>query len=269
MGVRQSGGTPRGGGLRLLALLLGTGLLVPLAVSAQEREAPAVRGPVQIIGQVVEVGSGAAVSGATVTPRDRRETVVTDEEGRFFLGEVRPGERLQVSMLGYEPGEAAVPSGGGPLTIELEPDPVLLEGLRILADRFEERRRSVGHTVRVFDRIALLQTEYHNVLDLIERRTRLSPAPCPGMTSVSECTRQRGGFRPVVVYVDESEADLQHLRGYSPDDMYLVEVYRSGSHIRAYTNWWVERIGKRGQDLAPFQLPRIRMEHQNSLFPPR
>lgn len=249
--------------LRILSLVL----VLPLSLPAQEPETT--DDPLTIRGQVVDAESGSPVAGALVEPPDRRSARVTDPEGRFAIPDLRPGERLDVSLLGYETARVSVPRDGGTLRIELEPDPIVLAGIEVLSDRFEDRRRSVGRTVRVFDRVALLETEYHNVLDLIERRTRLTPSPCPGMSRVTECTRQRGGFQPVVVYVDEVEADLQYLRGYSPRQMYLVEVYRGGSHIRAYTNWWVRSASERGIDLQPFDLPRIRLEHRSSSGPPR
>jgi hypothetical protein len=55
------------------------------------------------------------------------------------------------------------------------------------------------------------------------------------------------------VYIDEAllVGGLLQLETYRPHELYLVEVYSSGSEIRAYTHHFVERMARTPQALIP------------------
>ena len=57
------------------------------------------------------------------------------------------------------------------------------------------------------------------------------------------------------VYIDEFPAlgGLDELGMYSPQDLYLIEVYSFGRVIRAYTYEFMERMAERPMALLPIR----------------
>ena len=64
----------------------------------------------KVTGKVSSTGNGEPVSGASVTVKGTKNTVVTDEKGEFSIN-ASPGERLVITFVGYAPKE--IPVGNG------------------------------------------------------------------------------------------------------------------------------------------------------------
>jgi len=228
--------------LFLLLLCLASGVK---AVQAQEREGE----KNVLVGRVIDAATGTPLVGAFVHLDGEDWGVLTDDEGGFRLPGVPDGLlSLMVEQLGYVKSvqRARVIEGGGPVLLALEPDPVLLEGIQVVTDRFERRRKALAVPSQAFDREELVTSPAFNVLDFVTARTLLRPVPCGTLSFDGICAYVRGSLRPVSVYVDEAPllGGLDYLEMIDPRELQRVEVYRSGAHIRVYTQAFMERAGR-------------------------
>jgi hypothetical protein len=233
----------------LLALLL-----LPGALAAQE--SPAARHG-QLSGVVVDDRTGEPVRGALVALPGLRRAAVTGERGEFTLPNLAPGEHpLVVTQLGYDTLRASAPVTAGQaseLEIGLDPNPVLLEGIRVVADRLQRRRNAVAVSIRAFDRSQLLTSAAGDALDFVSQRSGFARTVCPGSLAGS-CAWVRGRPEPVRVYIDDmpTVGGLDHLAMYRPHELFLIEVVSGGRQVRAYTNWYMEQAAKRRWNPAPY-----------------
>ncbi len=249
--------------LGLAALVIGAG-----PGSAQDRtdEDPTV----VILGKVVDAETGQPLHGAFVS-RGGDSGFLTHEDGSFALRAWPFGVyRLTIQLLGYETLQLAVPGPEPePLLVRLAPDPIQLEGLTVLVDRLERRRKRVTVAVRAFDREDLLRAPPTDVVDWVKGRTGLVTTFCasggrPAVTLASlgngsfmdegqECVMRRGRWVRPTVYIDEvrSLRGLEELRSFRPQDLYTVEVYDRGTVVYAYTPRFVERVLKGRRFLTP------------------
>jgi hypothetical protein len=172
---------------------------------------------------------------------------LTDEAGRFRIPDMDPGRTaLLVQQLGYDTLRwEGVVSAAQPLELRMTPRPVLLEGLHVVTDRFESRRRAVPTAVQAFDRRALVTTPQQTVRDFIRSRAAVTLVPCHGAFS-STCLLVRGRVSEPVVYVDEAPflGGMDYLEVMRPDELYMIEIYGRGRQIRAYTNRFMARAAK-------------------------
>ncbi len=90
----------------------------------------------EITGVVVDASTRAPLPGVLLSLQPSGRKAITDSLGRFVL-RVRGGEGpIAAEQLGYATALVALPAPGTRLfTIDLEPDPVLLRGIRVLAER--------------------------------------------------------------------------------------------------------------------------------------
>lgn len=202
-----------------------------------------------LVGRVIDAATGNPIVGAFVHPDQERWGVLTDEAGRFRLTGISDLPiSVAVEQLGYvtlvQPD--LVPDESIPILVALEPDPVLLEGIQVVTDRFERRRRALAVPSQVFDREELITSPFFNVLDFVSSRTLLRPFRCGGISIDGICAYVRGRVRPVTVYVDEAPflGGLEFLNMMEPHELHRVEVYRSGAHIRVYTEAFMERAAR-------------------------
>jgi hypothetical protein len=227
------------------ALAVALGLLV-MALLARDTRAQEPSASFGLAGQVVGEG-GRALVGAFVGFADSEWGSLTNEHGRFLIPDVVPGPAvLRVEQLGYETLEwKGFVREGEPLRLRLEPKPILLEGLTVVTDRFDTRRRGTATSVRWFDRADLATTPQETAFDFIKARAGLAPVRCNGVLT-DRCLRVRGRVTEPVVWVDETPVigGVEYLESLRPHELYMVEVYGSGRHIRAYTNRFMERAAR-------------------------
>jgi hypothetical protein len=191
--------------------------------------------------------AGQPLVGAFVSLGDSEWGSLTGTEGRFRIPDVRPGPvSLRAELLGYETlnWEGTV-QGGTPVALTLAAKPILLEGLTVVTDRFESRRRAVASSVRWFDHDALATSPQSTALDFVKTRAGLYDVRCNGRWT-NRCFMVRGRPAEPRVWVDEVPVfgGLEYLESLAPHDLYMVEVYGSGRAIRAYTPQFMERAAE-------------------------
>lgn len=223
--------------------------LMTLAPASLDAQQPAAGDRVTISGAVVAEGTSAEIPGAAILLSDRAAPVVADRRGRFTLPDVRPGRHsVIVTQLGYDTlwAELEIGPDPAPLTLRLEPDPVVLERVTATVDRMARRRNAIGTSVRVFDRVALQTSPARSVIEHIQRGSILRLTRCPGFVALSPCARVRGRATEVQVYVDGARVvgGLDLLASYPPDEIYTAEVIGGGRVIRVYTTWFMETIAE-------------------------
>lgn len=202
-----------------------------------------------LVGTVVDAERGTPLVGAFVYNTGPETGATTDRQGRFRLSDAVAAEgltrvSLTVEVLGYRTlrwsGQA---EAGRPLQLRMTAKPLLLEGLDVVVDRFERRRRAVATPVRAFEREHLATAPHATVTDFIRARTGVMLRDCGGEL----CIRRRGRMVQPTVYIDEMRVlgGLDFLYGYHPSDLYMVEVYGRGLQIRAYTLQFMESAASR------------------------
>jgi hypothetical protein len=122
-----------------------------------------------------------------------------------------------------------------------------------VTDRFRARRNAVATPVRAFDAADLSSTAQETALDFVTLRAGTWVTPCAGRYGDS-CIYLRGRNVEPTVYVDEMPVlgGLEYLAAIPPYELYMIEVYGNGRHIRAYTPQFMERAAK--QRLNPIAL---------------
>lgn len=175
---------------------------------------------------------------------------LTGDDGVFRIPDVVEGRvELEVEQLGYETLRWAgdVGPGSGPLVLRMEPRALMLEGLTVVTDRFRSRRNATATSVRAWDREKLATSPYQTAAQFVSARAGLSTVPCRSLlTHTSVCLRSRGRIVAPSVYVDEAPvfAGMEYLDAMEPHELYLVEVYGGGRHIRVYTQQFMERAAR-------------------------
>ena len=238
----------------LLAVLL----LVPgLEVTAQDEQRARGRDVlVRLRGRVVDEQTRAPLEGAFVATAGSLTGYMTDSLGLWAL-EVEPnraGYPITVEQLGYSVLELTLgPTAGQEFTtVKMRPNPIAVEGLRVLVDRFQSRRRFYYGSVRVVDQTRLLRfagTAY----DVVRREVPFASA-CLGAPD-ELCAIRRGRRMKVEVCIDEvpTFGVTSALDAYDSSELYLVEVYNRGQQIRVYTRWFVEHALRQGRRLQPLE----------------
>jgi hypothetical protein len=173
---------------------------------------------------------------------------LTNGEGLFRIPNLDDGVvSLTVELIGYETmaWEGTVSANVMPV-LSLTPRAIILEGLQVVTDRFQSRRNATATSVRAFHRTALSTTPQRSVLDFVGVRAGLTRTTCSSAAASSVCFWVRGRPTESTVYVDEMPVigGLDYLSAIQPHELYMVEVYGQGRHIRAYTNQFMERAAK-------------------------
>lgn len=232
---------PRMAVVSLMAFFLGA----PCLDAQQTSEISGIR----LVGQVVDANTGTPLLGAFVHLQGDLRGVLSDKDGTFVLTGVPKGIRsVAAEQLGYAHLVQTIQVGeeNENLVLAMTPDPILLEGIEVVMDRFERRRRATAVSSRVFERDDLLNSPAIDALEFIEKRSFFRTFPCRGTHSESQCALVRGRVGPVSVYVDEMPFldGLAYLRMLQPYELHRVEVYGGGRHIRVYTEGFLERAGR-------------------------
>lgn len=235
----------------LTILCASAGLALPVA--AQQRVAACDDDEARIAGVVVDASTEAPLSGAYVSVAASDWGSLTIDDGRFLLCGIAAGPQVvTVERLGYETLatqlEASV--SGEAVRLQMTADPILLEGLEIVANRFERRRRAVATSVRTYDEEALAGSLYWSAADFVDSRPGVMTTPC----GIERCIYSRGNMVRPRVYLDEFPlmGGWVELESVPTSQLYMVEVYGWGRHIRAYTHSFMERAAK--VRLAPMPL---------------
>jgi hypothetical protein len=202
-----------------------------------------------LIGHVIDGETGEALVGAYVSFTGSDWISVSNEEGRFAILDVDEGSvSLSAEQLGYESlvWEGEVDSDGVLVELRMVPKPIILEGLKVVTDRFESRRRSARSTVVAYDRADLVTTKQRTALDFIAQRLGSTRELCTSARGGDICLRLRGRTVEPTVWVDEAPVmgGRSYLEAIPPYELQMIEVYGHGRHVRAYTPAFMARAAE-------------------------
>jgi CarboxypepD_reg-like domain len=204
-------------------------------------------------GIVVDATTGTPLVGVWVGIEGSRSAAYTDRDGRFAMRGIRTRAlTLTAEQLGYKDASVEIAEvGDEPIRVELTPDPVLLEGIRVITDRLAARRNAIATTVRAYDAEQLVTSASFDAYDFL--RTRLFTTPCPRTSFSSVCIRRRGGVVVPQVYVDDAPyfGGFDVLQGWDMPSLYAIEVIASGVQVRVYTKNFAERLAQGKTRLMP------------------
>lgn len=199
----------------------------------------------RIVGVIIDESTEMPLAGAHVSVEASDWGSLTTDNGRFLLCEIRGGTHLvTVERLGYVTLQSHIEAdaSGDPVALHMRPDPILLEGLEVVTDRFERRRRAAATMVRAFDQEDLASSGYWSAADFVDSRAGIMSTHC----GINRCVYYRGRIVNPTVYLDEFPliGGWSHLEMIPTSELYMIEVYRRGTHIRAYTHNFMERAAK-------------------------
>ncbi|HEX6315748.1 MAG TPA: carboxypeptidase-like regulatory domain-containing protein [Gemmatimonadaceae bacterium] len=223
----------------VLSLFTAFALLAPAPSSAQDR--------IDLRGRVVEMGSARPLGGAEILLPALDRWAISNEDGAFVIKGLAPGRyRVEVSQLGYRKHEGELVAGADPVvTLELWPDPVVLEGLTAQVGILKRRRNAIPSVVRTAGRAQMAMAVN------MESTLRSMGETLVYCGSGDYCLLRRG--RPVAprVYIDERPAfGMDELNAYLPSEFHTIEVI-GHSMIRAYTVGFMERLALGRASLFP------------------
>lgn len=263
--TRGVGSRGRRMALAASASLAGATVLALAAPVPLVAQAPANDSTTAVVhGVVSDALTGVGLEGVRVRISDVRRGTLTDSTGAFVFDEVPVGEQvLTIEHYGFEGVDVVtrvvavdMPS----LEIELNPRPVMLDGLPVVTERLTEmesrlrsRRRATATSVRAMDLERLTRSSARDMIEFLQLESFVTLSPCGGRMMSSLCVFRRGRWTRPSVYIDEAPAigGLDQLATYRPSDLYLVEVYSNGLQIRAYTHNFMERMARRPMALIP------------------
>jgi len=227
----------------LAILVLAAGVASPAA--AQDAQPVCRDGEARLVGVVVDAVTEAPLASASVSVARSDWQSLTTDGGRFLLCEIGAGPHLLTAeRLGYKTVTAPVvaTASGDPLRVRMQADPIVLEGLEVVMDRFNHRRRAVATTVQTYNEEELAGGGHLSVADFIDSRPGIMAAPCRFRT----CVYVRGGTVESDIYLDEMPlmGGWAELESIPTAQLYMVEVYGRGRHIRAYSHAFMERAAK-------------------------
>ena len=271
--------TGRSGRLGSIPLAAGFALALSAGshLTAQQQWLGSPPSTARVVGTVIDAHSGMPLAGAAVGAAGSAEVAMTNGEGRFVLAQLPPGKQMViVEQLGYRVWQDSIMAGNpvAPVLLRLVPDPIMLKGLAVSADRFAERMRSASVRVRAVGTDDFAAYPAATLADVLTAQAGLFLTMCSGTVLLqhpescdskehehgwaiqpsspydNRCVRRRGGRLRPTVYLDEAPliGGLARLENFPLDGLYRVEVW-DGIHIRAFTRNYMRRL--QGVSLGP------------------
>jgi hypothetical protein len=234
-------------------------LLVARPAAAQQPTTPTglSSGPV-LVGKVLDSSTGKGLPYAVVALDKGEPHVITDSTGTFHFPGLRVGiYNMTATQMGYArlTLPVVVAEKAEAVEFKLFPDPVAIEGIKVMADRFRGRLNAITAPSQSYEHDKLEHSTSFNVPDFLANEAMLSPAACPGpgQGNALYCFNRRGQVVQPQVFLDEAPlmGGLSQLDSYHPDDLYRIEVIGNGLMVRAYTRAFVDRLTKNPHALEP------------------
>lgn len=152
--------------------------------------------------------------------------------------------QLYAENLGYQSSLLEYPADlarSRTLVVRLAPDPIALERITVLADRFKRRTRRAAVSSAAFGQEELQRAATYDMATFLRYRAGVVTFPCGGRRWSTTCVFARGGRVPMAVYIDGAPAlgGFERLRLYRPDEIYHVEVYSRGRSVHLFTKNFV------------------------------
>ncbi|MEX2283872.1 MAG: SusC/RagA family TonB-linked outer membrane protein [Gemmatimonadota bacterium] len=163
--------------------------LTPAAAFAQQRGT--------ITGRVVNRETTQPLVGAQVAVAGTTMGSVTNQDGRFVIAQVSPGDReLRVTLLGYKgTSQPVTVTAGGTATVnfELTETAVEIEGIIVNATGQEQRQREIGNSVANITTANIELAPVQTLTNLIQGRAAgVVIQPTSGTTGTGSRIRIRG-----------------------------------------------------------------------------
>lgn len=210
--------------------------------------------PGGVAGRVVDGQSGEPVRGASIG-WGRRVLAFTDSAGGFAIQAGRAGDTLVVYRIGYDTLRAGDPPAGMPLELRLQPDTIVLQGLRVMG-----RMSSAGGSFRD----GMIGEEFDgalrgggNTLILVENVFGYRRVPCPappeGSAAPRYCSLIRGEAEPITLYLDgvRFPGGLDLLADFPLHLIYQIEGFDAGRVVVVYTNGYAETAAREAMGSRP------------------
>ncbi len=241
------------GSVRRAVPVLACALLLPAGLVAQDAGARE-DGKLVVTGTVKDATTGAPMSGVFIEIDVLGLTVFSDADGRFATRPISPGVwTVRAGQLGYRlwTRDHTFGPATATLDIRMEPDPIMLESIRVVSDRIKRRRNAAPVSVRAFDADQLAFSAHFDAAQFIG--ARLMVVRCPGNAFGADCVWRRGRHVEPQVYIDEIPliGGFDFLSMYNTNELYLIEVYNSGTQIRVYTKAFAERLAMGKERIWP------------------
>jgi len=215
-------------------------------------------------GVVLDALAGSPLSQARLHFGTLRRGHLTGDDGRFEFVDIPAGPQvLIIERYGYERLEIHMDVRGeefAQMDIELEPTPVMLDGLAVVSERLNlaesrmnSRLRAAPVSARALEMNRLVRSSAPNVLEFMLLEGGLRFVHC-GMNDL--CVIRRGRIVHPRVYVDEelSFEGMAELKTFQTYDLYRIEVFANGREVRAYTHHFMERMASQPIALIPIEI---------------
>jgi len=221
-----------------------------------------------LAGEIVDAVNGAPVVAAVIKVPELRRFVFTNVSGRFAFTDFPEGTwDIQVEQLGYHTleGSVTVADGNG-LFLRLNPDPIELEGLRVVTrgERLlHERRRRYPFRVTTISASTITAAADRDLAAIFRRHANAPLAMCPAEVdpwlAMGGCMYKRGDLKRINVYLDEAPlmggmvelSQLDYREIHAMD--WLPGIWRADNpELRVYTKRFIERLSTSNIHLAPF-----------------
>ena len=213
---------------RLAGTALSLCLLHPMATFPMPPDTQSQRQQTAISGMVVDK-DGQAVIGASIIVVEANTTTgtVSDFDGKFKLN-VKPGTRLRVTYVGYEPQEVTAKNG---MTITLSENSNLLQGVEVVAYGTQKKVTVTGaiSSVKGEDLVRTPVSSINNVLaGQLSGVTTVQYSGEPGSDAASVFVRGQGTWEDSepLIQVDGVERTMADI---DPNDIESITVLKDAS----------------------------------------
>lgn len=218
-----------------------------------------------LAGQIVDALNEQPVISAVIKVPELRRYVFSDVNGRFRFPDFPEGSWvIVVEMLGYETleGSATVSEGNG-LLLRLNPDPIVLEGLRVRSRAdglLDRRRRRYPFRVTTISPRTISEAINPDPAAIFRRNANSITTSCldrAGFLTLGACYIRRGREARVRVFLDEGElmGGMSELSMFPARDVHSMDWLKDIGELRVYTKWFIERLNTTRTRLAPFRWP--------------
>ena len=184
---------------------------------------------------VVKDATGEAVIGASVVVKGTPHGTVTDIDGNFSLPNVKKGDVIQISYVGYATQE--IKWDGNPVTVTLKEDTELLDEVVVTAYGGKTLRSKMTNSIAKVDNAVLASGLHSNpaqalsgaVAGLQVRQTSGDPGATPTLI-LRGGTSLDGSGSPLVI-VDGAQRSLADI---NPSDIESMEVMKDAGATAIY-----------------------------------
>ncbi|HEY7771237.1 MAG TPA: hypothetical protein VIB55_23905 [Longimicrobium sp.] len=207
-------------------------------------------------GRVVDGQSGDPVRGASVG-WGQRVLAFTDSTGGFAIPAGRTGDTLVVYRIGYDTLRTGGWTGGTSLELRLNPDTIVLQGLRVMSRGITGPGRLVGGDMTGDHFRAYGQKGGGSTLTVVENAFGYRRVPCPAppdeSTAPQYCSMIRGEAEAITLYLDgvRFPGGLDLLADFPLHLVYQIEGFDGGRVVVVYTNAFAETAARNATGASP------------------